>query len=168
MKRFYVCILVAVFGITLVGCGTAARKAVEEGTERRIEKETGKDVELDTGKDSVRIESEEGTFEAGEEVELPKNWPRDIPVYSPSRIIAAWSMAENDALALTILADAPLDTVKAFYEEVFSKPPLNISSTMTNPDGALFVASKNDVEYCTAAITAGDDGTNVQITVTLK
>ena len=71
------------FAIVATSCGAAAEKLSEEAVERAIESGGGGDVELDVSGDgdefTVNVESEDGTFSVGSDVEIPSELQIPVP-----------------------------------------------------------------------------------------
>ena len=71
------------FAIVATSCGAAAEKLSEEAVERAIESGGGGDVELDVSGDgdefTVNVDSEEGTFSIGSDVEIPDELEIPVP-----------------------------------------------------------------------------------------
>ena len=71
------------FALVATSCGAAAEKLSEEAAERAIESASGGDVELDVSGDgdefTVNVDSEDGTFSIGSDVEIPSELQIPVP-----------------------------------------------------------------------------------------
>ena len=71
------------FALVAASCGAAAEKLSEEAVERALESSGGGDVELDVSGDgdefTVNVDSEEGTFSIGSDVEIPGEFQIPVP-----------------------------------------------------------------------------------------
>jgi hypothetical protein len=71
------------FALVAASCGAAAEKLSEEAVERALESSGGGDVELDVSGDgdefTVNVESEDGTFSVGSDVEIPGELQIPVP-----------------------------------------------------------------------------------------
>lgn len=83
--------IAAGLAILLTGCVNPLQAAVEKAAE-----EAGIQVDEDNG--TVRIESEDGTLHAGGEVEVPADFPADVPLPG-GKPVSAMSTGEGWALA---------------------------------------------------------------------
>lgn len=113
MKKYF---LAACLILLISGCGKSAEeKAIEE----QIEKETGMKTNVDISNDSVKIsgksEGEEYSFSTGNDAEIPKNFPKDIPVYKPSKTMGGAAVEEGFSVMLT--TKDSMDKVASFYKE---------------------------------------------------
>jgi len=88
MAIFNICLLCLVLIAT--GCGKTPEEKV---IEKRIEEATGADAEVDLSKKGMKIsgetESGEFTVSTGEGTEIPKDFPTDVFIYRPSRVMTA-------------------------------------------------------------------------------
>ena len=95
----------AMIGCVLVAtsCGAAAEKLSEEAAERAIESASGGDVELDVSGDgeefTVNVESEDGTFSVGSDVEIPSEL--EIPVPDGGSATSAGTQGDAAFVSLT-------------------------------------------------------------------
>ena len=71
------------FALVAASCGAAAEKLSEEAVERALESSGGGDVELDVSGDgdefTINVESEDGTFSVGSDVEIPSGLQIPVP-----------------------------------------------------------------------------------------
>jgi len=91
-----VAVIVGLLIVTMVGGYFALRtvkskiseKIGENMVEKAIEKGTGKKVDVDSDQGSINIKTDDGTFTASSEgnIELPKDFPRDIYIPDGAKI----------------------------------------------------------------------------------
>ena len=79
--------VVVLGGLGMLVRGMFSRNIAENMAENAIERATGGKVDVDyDGDDTVTYKSDEGSFQAGENVSLPSDWPSDVPVMSGAKI----------------------------------------------------------------------------------
>jgi len=105
------------FAIVATSCGAAAEKLSEEAVERAIESGGGGDVELDVSGDgdefTVNVESEDGTFSVGSDVEVPGEL--QIPVPDGGSATSAGTQDGAVFVSITYPVDR-YDELVAFYD----------------------------------------------------
>jgi hypothetical protein len=110
----------AVIGFALVAtsCGAAAEKLSEEAAERAIESASGGDVELDVSGDgdefTVNVESEDGAFSVGSDVEIPSEL--QIPVPDGGSATTAGTQEGAVFVSITYPIER-YDDLVAFYDD---------------------------------------------------
>ena len=110
----------AMIGLALVAtsCGAAAEKLSEEAAERAIESAGVGDVELDVSGDgdefTVNIDSEDGSFAVGSDVEIPGEL--QIPVPDGGNATTAGAQDGAVFVSITYPIDR-YDELVAFYDD---------------------------------------------------
>lgn len=156
-------VLVAV-PLTLTACGEAAERAAEEGIERAAEQD-GQDVEVDLDEDGgVKVEGSDGTFEVGEDVALPDDFPAEVPLLDGQLISASSTPAESGSEGWYLLM-----TVDGAPDDVFADASGELEGGGFTSDAEPLggVGSWSNADW-TVTITAadGDSGaTNIQYVV---
>ncbi len=188
MKRWawFGMIAVAAFVMTtgLVGCG---EKAAEKLVEEAIEAQAGEDVDVDISGDSVTItgtdeqgesfrvdvDGETGTYtleggvtqvQAGANVELPADFPKDVPTYPGMKIVSAITDASQNAIIISATtSDAMSTVVDHFKKEVGAN---GWSETMAMPSGDMTTLqfSKGERTLSVMVMVQGQD-TAIHLTV---
>ena len=188
MKAWAWCGMVAVaafaMALSLAGCG---EKASEKMIEEALEAETGTDVDVDISGDSITIsgtdveggtfhidaDGETGTYtsaegelrvQAGDDVELPADFPEDVPTYAGMKLISAMTDSSQDAIMITATTSDPMDKVTDhFKREAVAN---GWAETMSMPAGDMMMLqfSKNDRALSVAVMKQGQD-TTIQLTV---
>jgi len=151
-KLFTIGFLLVATTLLVTGFGSCGKKAAEKTIESSIEKSTGGQVDVDVDKDSVKIETNEGTFESGENVSLPSGFPSDVYVVDGT-VTSATSSAE-DAYTVTIETSKSVNAVKELYESKLASDGWDISMTMTFEDSATLGGEKDDR---TVTVSIGED-----------
>ena len=106
------------FALVATSCGAAAEKLSEEAAERALESASGGDVELDVsgeGDDfTVNVESEDGSFAVGSDVEIPSEL--QIPVPDGGNATTAGTQDGAVFVSITYPIDR-YDELVAFYDD---------------------------------------------------
>jgi hypothetical protein len=106
------------FALVATSCGAAADKLSEEAVERALESAGGGDVELDVSGEgdefTVNVESEDGTFSVGSDVEIPS----ELQIPAPDGGSAISAGTQNDAAYVSIMYPIDrFDEIVAFYDD---------------------------------------------------
>ena len=117
-RRIVVAAAVIGCAVVATSCGAAAEKLSEEAAERAIESAGGGDVELDVSGDgdefTVNVESEDGTFAVGSDVEIPSEL--QIPVPDGGNATTAGSQESAVFVSITYPIER-YDEIVAFYDD---------------------------------------------------
>jgi hypothetical protein len=117
-RRVVVAAVVIGFALVATSCGAAAEKLSEEAAERALESAGGGDVELDVSGDgdefTVNVESEDGTFSVGSDVEIPSEL--QIPVPDGGSATTAGTQDGAVFVSLTYPIER-YDELVAFYDD---------------------------------------------------
>src|SRR3989339_1335593 len=141
--KFFGLISVAILTLALSGCGQSTSEIIGEKTiEKMIEEQSGGQAQVDLDKGSMKIESADGTFEAGENTTLPTDFPEDIYVIE-GKIISAITNPAIENFSVSIETDKNLDEVSAIYQEKLKDENWKITGTMNFGEAVSIVASKD-------------------------
>lgn len=122
----FVFVALAGIGVYMLGnylASGGAEKLIEKGIERAIEegaKDSGenlpKDLKVDVGNQGFVVKDEatgeEFSVKAGNQI--PENFPKDIPIFSPSTVVSTMIMGGMEMV--TLETSASLDEASAFYK----------------------------------------------------
>lgn len=140
----------------LAGCG-------EKAAEKIIEDSTNGAAEVDIDGDSVTVNTNAGTWTAGEDVSLPASFPSDIHVIEGT-IKAATTITEGEVYSVSILTDKSVAEAKAEYDEELVKDGWTETISMNFGDVVSIGADKDDR---TLNISIGEDEETGQVLVTI-
>lgn len=116
-QRMVLAVAMIGFALVATSCGAAAEKLSEEAAERALESASGGDVDLDISGDgdefTVNVDSEDGTFSIGSDVELPSEL--QIPVPDGGSATSAGTQ-EGSAFASITYPIERYDELIAFYD----------------------------------------------------
>jgi len=142
-----------VMAVVLTGCG---EKTAEKKAEKAIEESTGGQVDVDIGDNTVKVNTNAGSFAAGDSVNLPSGFPSDVHVVSGT-ITAATTITEIDGYNVSIQTTKTVNAVKEEYETQLAVDGWTITLTLAIQDGATIGAEK-DNRTVTVSISQDDDG----------
>jgi hypothetical protein len=143
--------------------GRIGRKVVEKAIERRVEKETGKKVDIDLkGKEGqIKITGKEGSFEAGEKVAVPDDFPKDVPIYPGAQ--ARMAMKNKDqGVTMMLGSKDSLDQVASFYKKELADKGWKQEAEMTMPEHRMFTCSKENRKVV-VSVTKDQEGALISL-----
>jgi hypothetical protein len=158
-------VLLLTIGLAATGCAKVAEKAVE----KTIEKETGAKVNIDSGKGSVEIETEEGTFSAGDN-RLPEDFPKDVPIYGAATVAGAVTSTidDNKTFVVTLATEDSVDQVADFYRAAMVKNKWSEMAAVISGEGgsasATLAYQKGD-NMVTVSVSRGADNIGTHIAI---
>jgi len=164
MARYLFCVLCIV--LLAVGCG---KETQEAAIEKKIEGATGGEAEVDISKGGMKVtgETEEGEYSvtAGEETEIPEDFPSDVFIYSPSKAVMAMRLPEGCSVSLTTRADMA-DVVDAYKREMEARG-WSEEGSMKMGDHSMLVYEK-DGRAANVNIIPSDDEVQINLTVSTE
>lgn len=136
--------------------GVFRREAAQEAVERAIEESSGgsADVDLDSG--SVKVKTDEGTFETGKEVSLPSGFPSDLHVIDGT-ITSATTMGDG-TYTVEITVAKTVEQARQEYEAELAADGWTTTFTLTLEDVVSLSATKGN-RTATVNISAAEGGT---------
>lgn len=128
--------------LLVLAMGVLATACAKTVTEKVIENQTGGKVKIKSGKGSVEIKGKGGTFSVGEN-KLPKDFPEDIPIYKPSKVMGSMSntLEGKKTFVVTLSTKDALDEVNDFYKNGLVKEGWTEKSALSGGDGSSKFAS---------------------------
>ena len=154
MKKILILTFCLVLAATLTACGC------EKTVEKAIEQSTGGEADVDLDDGSVKVNTNEGSLEIGEEVDLPSGFPSDIYVIDGT-ITAAMSTGE-DTYTVSIETTKSVSEAKAKYESELENDGWDITMTLDIGEGSTIGAEK-DNRSVSISIAESDGATTVVI-----
>jgi len=166
--KFYLLLpVLAIAVLALVGCGkSVSRKAGEKAAEKIIEAQSGGKANVDINGQNVKVETEQGKIEAGENVKLPSDFPSDVYVIDGTIKIAISGQAD-EGQTVSIETDKKIEEVLSIYKEKLKSDGWNITGTMNFGEVATVIAEKDD-RSVSVSTGASDGKTTVNIVVAKK
>ena len=140
----------------------------ENMAENALERATGGKVDIDYNSDNtVTFEGEEGSFQAGENVSLPNDWPSDVPVMSGAKISYAGSSNPSTGApgaSVTFTTSKSASEVASYYNSELVNHGWTIDST-ANMGGANVISAKKGERTVGLYIIESEGTTSVTIGV---
>jgi len=116
MMRYLLCVFCLI--LLVVGCG---KEVQEAAVEKKIEEATGGEADVDFSDDGMKItgETKEGEYAitAGEETEIPEDFPSDVFIYRPSEAVMTMKVPEGYSITL-MTQDDKAEVVEAYKREM--------------------------------------------------
>ncbi len=165
--------LIRALGLTLavvvcaVGCKKAAEEAMEAAIESQIAKEGGSaNVEIGDGDASFKFEDKKSGAKMafGKNVEMPKDFPQDIPVYKSMTLAVAHSQPEDKTFMVQGVTSDAVAKVAAFYAAETAKQGWTEESNMEQGDEMRAVVYKKEQRSLNLVLATTDEGTSIMIT----
>lgn len=163
-KKTLIPLIIAAGVVVLAGAvySLVARKTVENSTEKAIESATGGDADVDISSDTYKVNTNGGSFQAGEDVSLPSGFPDDIYVISGD-IKAAYTTTQNQGYNITIEATKSPADANTTYDREMRSDGWSITSTATYGGTYSITGQKGD-RYLNVGITESEGKTAVILT----
>lgn len=162
-KRFFAVALIAATLFLLSGCLGM--------TEKTIKDKAGNKVTIDEKNGKINLKNKEGktSAEFGENVKLPKDFPKDIPIYKGEKIKTAMSTKDDQGTAklVTFEVSDSLEKVGDFYQKELNDSGYRISGTFSADKLTTFSAEKDNTKVV-MSIAQDKDKTIVSINVSEK
>ncbi len=138
MSRRLALLVALLLGAALVTAGCGADEITDQATEKAIEKQledaTGDDVDIDIDDDKVKVETSDGTFEAGTG-DLPEDYPSsDVPVVDGEVLYAVSDGAGGFSVAVQY--DGSADDAYAAAEQALTGAGLSNSDLIDTLEGS--------------------------------
>lgn len=151
--------LVAFLALVAAGCGGLTEKATEKATEKLAEQacqdgEDSENCDVDISEDGVQVNTDDGSFEVGENVDYPTDYPEYLRVDGIAPL-SAISIGDG-SMSTTIQGVGVMDTIRRQAEA---------AGCTSEQDSATEIANvailKCDVGQ--VSVTGQDDGTGEQV-----
>jgi hypothetical protein len=141
VKKIFFVSLLATQIFVLTACSSLGQKTAEKTTEKAIEKATGKDASVNINNKNININTNEGSLQVGETIQVPTQFPKDVFVISGT-IKAAIRNNEQNGFTLNIRTDRTVSDVKKIYEDKLNTDGWKITSSTDLNDSASIIAEK--------------------------
>lgn len=130
MKKYLIALVIVFSVFSLTACSQAAEKI----TEKIIEDNASGDVDVDLDDGSVNITDDDGNqFSAGDSIDLPDNWPSDIPTFDGN--LTTVSIDKNGGSVLASwTTDASLSDAYDSYSSALEAAGFTLTSDTTQSD----------------------------------
>ena len=140
--------------LLIVGSLSACGQAAETLAEQAIEQGTGADVNIE--EDGVTVETSEGAMSFGTDgVELPADWPKELPVFD-GKLVSV--ITAEGSVTAGWETDSPAADAAAAYQKAFESAGYKVTSSMAEMGGSGFSAEGNGFSV---VVTATDGPPNM-------
>lgn len=167
MKRIGTCFFIA--ALAAAGCG---KKVAEIAAEKAIEysaKADGQDVKVNiqSGDETMVVESKDGSFATGENVAIPENFPKDVPVYKGLKPTMSSTMGGEGSFMLSgTIEDSP-DDAATYYSREAAANGWTETTKISQPQMIMLAYEKDD-RAMTIMSSSEAGSTSLSITVAKK
>ena len=167
MKKslFLALCLVVATGLFLTGCGE--KKVAEKAAEKAIEKSTNGQADVDVDDKTITVNTNAGSWTAGEKVSLPAGFPSDVYVIDGT-IKVATTIKENEAYSLSVESSKSVAEAKAEYEKDLAADGWTINANVTVGEMFSLGATKGDRTVNVTVGTTSEGKTQVTISTAKK
>ncbi len=159
-NRGYLILGITLVAIILLGA-SCTKKAAEKAAEKSIESASNNQADVDIDNDQVTVNTNAGSWQAGESVSLPSNFPDDIYIISGT-IKTALALTENEGFSVSIESAVSLSQAKSTYESELAEAGWTVDSTYSTATGTIMSAQKSD-RITTVSLSETDGQTTVVI-----
>jgi len=140
-------------------------------TEKTVTDKNGNKVTVDgkNGKLKIKNKKGEGQAEFGDNVKLPKDFPKDIPIYKGAKINTAITTKNDSGTSkmVTFEVKSSLQKITDFYQKELNNSGYRISGTFSSNKLATFTAEKDNTKLV-MSIAQNKNKSIVSINVTEK
>lgn len=164
-KSFYVIpiALVIVVGLTGLSCG---KTATEKAAEKEIETATNGQADVDVSNNTVNVTTNQGSWQAGENVSLPTGFPDDVYVVD-GNITAAFTTNETNGYTVSIETTQSVNDLQTLYDTELKADGWNITFSMA-ASGSATLGGQKDNRTVSVGISSGDEGKNMVVISTFE
>lgn len=162
LRHTVVPVVAVVAALTLAGCG-AGEKAGQEAADRLTEKalsQDGQDVDVDSGDGSVSVKTEDGTVAFGEDVDLPEEFPDDVPLPRADFKVVSAATQGGEVSVMLSLADLDFEAEKEHLTQELEAAGYTLSDTMdaTSDGNGFFSVTATLGERTVGVVLSEGDG----------
>ncbi|MBU0612519.1 hypothetical protein KKB10_00730 [Patescibacteria group bacterium] len=133
----------------------------KNATENAVESATGGSADVDIDNNTMKVETDEGTLEVGENVSLPSDFPSDVHVADGDILLA--SKTSDDAFSVTVETSKSVSEMQTEYETEFANDGWDVNTTLAF-GGMVTLGGEKDNRMVTVSISESEGKTLVIIT----
>lgn len=169
MRQYpFVSVIAAVAALSLFGAGcfsaeTITKKVQEKVAEGVASRATGGDVDVDTKNNAVTFKNAAGdVVQFGENVTIPADFPKDVPVYPGSKAASVVISSSGDkSSSLSLKSSDDSAKVVKWYEDTLKAQGWTQEQTMTAAGVDLRNYKKDGVQLSVTVTSGGEESTTV-------
>ncbi|MBU6243652.1 MAG: hypothetical protein KGP12_00405 [Actinomycetales bacterium] len=151
-----------VAGFSLAGCGQIA----ESATEKLMEQAAGGSVNVDIQGDGVTVEGSEGAMSIGGSVDLPDNWPAEVPTYGDGTLVMVSVDKGSGSATAMWNTDQSVEDAAAAVKSMVEAAGYSVESESNMADVSMFGATGNG--YRLDVSVGGQEGSTAVTLVATK
>ncbi|MDD5566970.1 MAG: hypothetical protein PHH01_02135 [Patescibacteria group bacterium] len=151
--------LVVAIALVLTGCG---KSSAEKAAEKALETATNGQADVDVSENTVKINTNNSSYEAGENVSLPDGFPDDIYLVD-GNITAAFTYTKDKDYSISIETSKTVSEVKALYDTELKADGWAITSSMVYEGSAAIWAEKENRMVSVGINKGSEDGKNTVV-----
>lgn len=157
----------------LVGCANkiaetaknqVSDKIAEKIAEKTLEKSLGNNAQVDINSNQLKVKTDQGSFEVGNDVHVPDGFPSDVYIIDGQLKTAANNYLGNNGYTLSIETTKSVAAVKEIYDQKLKESGWNIIMSLVYGESATISGSKQG-RSVSVIINKVDEKTNVIIGV---
>lgn len=162
-KTLYIIIaVVVVLGLAGAASSFLFKKGAEKVSEKIIEDSIGGDADIDLNDGSYSVNVNGGSFQVGDDVEIPESFPEDIYVISGD-VKYALATTETSGYTVTVETTKSPAEVNTIYDREIRADDWTISGT-SNYSGTYSIMGQKGDRYLSVTASETDGKTTVMIT----
>lgn len=168
MQKTLLLALVCGLALSFTGCGLTDRlteKAAQTVTEKALESATNSDVDL--ANNEITVNTNGDSFSMGEDLKLPDNFPSDVPVYSPAKVVTT-STTGTAGFYATLTSPDGFSAISDYYNAQLVAEGWTIDNTSSFNGGGqstTYITTKEN-RTLDVGIYKYEDSSEVTITIT--
>jgi hypothetical protein len=166
-SKTLIAIIIGVVVLAGIGYGInlatkkVVNKVAENVVENVVEKATNSQVDFDPNNNSIVVNTNGGSFQAGEDVSLPSDFPKDVYVIDGKIKSAISTQTDNGGYSLSIVTTKSPADAYADYDNKIKADGWTVTTTgtfggvytvMANKDNRLLSVSMNESDGQTMVI----------------
>ncbi|MDD5040227.1 MAG: hypothetical protein PHY34_03690 [Patescibacteria group bacterium] len=150
-------VLIAV-ALIVSGCG-------EKAAEKAIEKATNSQVDIDADNDRVTINTNGGSYQAGEGVSVPDGFPEDVYVVD-GNVTAAFTYEVDKNYSISIESTKSVNELKTLYEQKLADDGWTITMSYAAEGSVTLAATKGENRSVSVGLNNNEDANGAIVVIT--
>lgn len=162
LRRTFVPAAVVVTALSVAGCGLgdkAAEKAADKAVGKALSSE-GEEVTVDSGSGNVKVETEDGTVQFGDGLELPDEFPADVPLPRGDYSVLSSSTKGGEVGAMLQVDGLDLQGEQEHFESELAAAGWTLGDdkfSSTTAEGGMFSLSATKDGRTVSVVVSVDD-----------
>lgn len=131
-------VVLSILGVAILGWvgGKVGKTIIEQAT----------DSSISTSDDGITIETDDGDFNMNTNQELARDFPDEVPIFTPSSVAASSRLQQEEGLFWTasLSSSSSIQNIQSFYEDALARDGWTTESAFETGDMSNFGASNED------------------------